>query len=115
MSLPKLNCINHKDISASTFDGAIILFTDKNALIDLIPSTQKWIELDAHFGTSVQLLLPEDGIPSRRVIISPTGSLHQDFDDVRRYKGLSFYIFHNRHFKLNKKKKMLPLPLDKEL
>ncbi|KAG2200681.1 hypothetical protein INT47_005837 [Mucor saturninus] len=89
MSLPTLNFINHQDLN-STFDGAIILFTDKNALVDLMPSTKKWIELDADFGNSVQLLLPEDGVPSQRVIISPTGSLHNDFDDVRRYKDAAF-------------------------
>lgn len=88
MTLPKLNFINHQDLNTSTFDGTIIIFTDKNALVDLIPSTKKWIELDASFGNSVQLLLPDDRIPSQRVIISPTGTLHNDFDDVRRYKGL---------------------------
>lgn len=90
MSLPKLNFISQEDASTSTvFDGAIILFSDKNALVDLIPSAKRWSELDASFGDSVQLLVPEDRIPSQRVIISPVGTLHNDFDDVRRYKGKS--------------------------
>ncbi len=89
MSLPKLNFFDHqdKDLNTSTFDGAIILFTNKESLIDIIPSAKRWIELDATFGDSVQLILPEDRIPTQRIIISPTGSLHNDFDDVRRYKG----------------------------
>ncbi|KAG2232044.1 hypothetical protein BDF21DRAFT_360987 [Thamnidium elegans] len=91
MSLPKLNFITQQDASTSTvFDGAIILFSDKNALVDLIPSAKRWSELDASFGDSVQLLVPEDRIPSQRVIISPVGSLHDDFDDVRRYKDAGF-------------------------
>lgn len=92
MSLPKLTFLNHqeKDLNQSSFDGAIIIFTDKNSLVDVIPSAKRWISLDRTFGESVQLLLPEDRVPAERIVISPTGSLRNDFDDMRRYKGIQW-------------------------
>eukprot|EP00048_Salpingoeca_helianthica_P015980 m.229754 g.229754 ORF g.229754 m.229754 type:complete len:538 (-) comp17822_c0_seq1:81-1694(-) len=41
-------------------------------------------EIDATVGSSVALV-PVDEAPGRRVILSPTGPLNRDYDDVRRY------------------------------
>jgi leucyl aminopeptidase len=94
MELPKIelhaqttSLVDTLKTQASNYDGLVVLFTEKEALVKLIPSLQKYVDLDASFGSSIQLVLPEDGNPSKRVLIAPTGSLLNDFDDSRRFKG----------------------------
>jgi leucyl aminopeptidase len=95
MELPKVQFIqtnstgllNTLESNQSSYDGLIVIFTEKKALVDLLPQTQKYMNLDATFGESVQLLVTNDGKPAERVIISPTGTIDGDFDDVRRIKG----------------------------
>ncbi|KAG1225044.1 hypothetical protein G6F35_003643 [Rhizopus arrhizus] len=48
------------------------------------------MDLDATFGESVQLLITNDGKPAERIIISPTGTIDGDFDDVRRIKDAAY-------------------------
>lgn len=82
-----LNTLQEK---SNDYDGLIVIFSDKQSLVELIPSVKHHLALDATFGESVQLLLPQDGIPHQRVLIAPTGSLHNDFDDARRFKDAAY-------------------------
>ncbi|CEP18240.1 hypothetical protein [Parasitella parasitica] len=98
MELPKLELLSHNDKLAETleqsqgsYDGLIVVFTDKQALKSIVPSIhQKHVELDATFGESLQLILPDDAQPHKRILLAPTGSLYNDFDDVRRYKDIAY-------------------------
>jgi leucyl aminopeptidase len=94
MELPKIELIGENNnlvetlkSQTSKYDGLIVIFTDKDALIKVIPSAQKYIDLDASFGSSIQLIIPDDAQPAKRILIAPTGTLLNDFDDVRRFKG----------------------------
>lgn len=96
MELPKIELIGeNKNLvetlkSQSTkYDGLIVIFTDKQALLKVVPSAQKYMDLDASFGSNIQLVIPDDAQPSKRILVAPTGSLLNDFDDVRRFKGNS--------------------------
>ncbi|KAI9341592.1 hypothetical protein BD770DRAFT_422137 [Pilaira anomala] len=97
MELPKLEFISHQNKlvetvqnESSNYDGLIVIFTHKDALVDLIPSVKNHIELDASFGSNIQLILPENGQPAKRILIAPTGTLFHDFDDARRYKDIAY-------------------------
>lgn len=72
----------------SNYDGLVVIFTEKKALADLLPVAQKYMDLDSTFGDSVQLLVTHDGKPAERIVVSPTGTIYNDFDDVRRFKGM---------------------------
>ncbi|KAF7731607.1 Cytosol aminopeptidase, catalytic domain [Apophysomyces ossiformis] len=95
MALPNLKIYGKQDnvlsvLEKDTYDGVIVLFTDKKALVQVVPTAQKWLDLDASFGDAVQLLIPEDAQPGKRVIIAPVGSVRNDFDDVRRFQDAAF-------------------------
>lgn len=94
MDLPKIELISENNNIVETlkeqtanYDGLVVIFTDKQALVKVVPSAQKYIDLDASFGESVQMIIPDNAEPAKRVIIAPTGSLYNDFDDARRIKG----------------------------
>lgn len=91
MELPQLEIHNATNDNLRNLgqqhDGTVVIFTDKKALASIVPSAQAYIDLDASFGDAVQLLVPENKVPSDRVIIAPTGSLRNDFDDARRFRG----------------------------
>lgn len=94
MDLPKIELISENNNLVETlkeqttnYDGLVVIFTDKEALVKVVPSAQKYIDLDATFGESVQLIIPDNAEPAKRVLIAPTGSLYNDFDDARRIKG----------------------------
>lgn len=74
----------------ANYDGLVVIFTEKKSLINLLPFTQKYMDLDATFGDSVQLLITHDNKPAERIVISPTGTINNDFDDVRRFKDASY-------------------------
>jgi leucyl aminopeptidase len=82
--------LNTLQETSANYDGLIIVFSDKQSLVELVPSVKHHFALDATFGESVQLLLPQDAIPHQRVLIAPTGSLHNDFDDARRFKDAAY-------------------------
>lgn len=97
MELPKLNLISSNnnlvetlESKASNYDGLIVFFTEKEALYKVIPCTKAFSELDATLGESLQLVLPENGQPHKRVLIAPTGTLYNDFDDARRFKDAAY-------------------------
>ncbi|KAI7890372.1 uncharacterized protein EV154DRAFT_511405 [Mucor mucedo] len=97
MELPKIELVSAKTnlfetlkTESSNYDGLIVIFTDKQALIDLVPSVKRHMELDATFGSSLQLVLPSTAEPAERILIAPTGSLLNDFDDVRRFKDVAY-------------------------
>ncbi|GAN08030.1 conserved hypothetical protein [Mucor ambiguus] len=99
MELPKLELVSHNNrlvetlqqqAQNSNYDGLIVIFTDKQALKNVVPSVQKHLELDASFGESLQLILPDDAQPHKRILLAPTGSLYNDFDDVRRFKDIAY-------------------------
>lgn len=99
MELPKLELVSHNNnlvetlqqqAQNSSYDGLIIVFTDKQALKHVLPSVQKHLDLDASFGESLQLILPDDAQPHKRILLAPTGSLYNDFDDVRRFKDIAY-------------------------
>ncbi|PHZ10099.1 Zn-dependent exopeptidase [Rhizopus microsporus ATCC 52813] len=48
------------------------------------------MDLDSTFGDSVQLLVTHDGKPAERIVVSPTGTIYNDFDDVRRFKDAAY-------------------------
>ncbi|OBZ87341.1 putative aminopeptidase W07G4.4 [Choanephora cucurbitarum] len=68
--------------------GLIVLFTDKEALSQYI-DLQSYSALDASFGDSIQLVLPSNAV-HKRILIAPTGSLTNDFDDARRFKDAAY-------------------------
>ncbi|KAI8365187.1 uncharacterized protein BYT42DRAFT_505763 [Radiomyces spectabilis] len=93
MELPQLKIFTNNVASAlqeNNYDGVVVLFTDKKALLNVVPSVKSWMDLDASFGDEIQLLLPNDASPASRVLIVPTGSLNNDFDDARRFKDAAF-------------------------
>ncbi|KAI9257872.1 hypothetical protein BY458DRAFT_460611 [Sporodiniella umbellata] len=98
MELPKVEFIQSNNTgllstlesNQSNYDGLVVVFTEKKSLIDLLPQVQKHFDLDATFGDAVQLLIPQDGKPAERIIVSPTGTISNDFDDVRRYKDAAY-------------------------
>lgn len=97
MELPKLELVSPKTslletlkVESEKYDGLVVIFTDKQALVELLPSVKRHMDLDATFGSSIRLYLPESGEPSERILIAPTGSLLNDFDDVRRFKDVAY-------------------------
>ncbi|KAI8375168.1 hypothetical protein BD560DRAFT_392911 [Blakeslea trispora] len=92
MELPQLELFSQDKTSlsniASNYDGIIVLFTDKEALSQYV-DLQSYSTLDATFGDSVQLVLPSDGV-HKRILIAPTGSLRNDFDDARKFKDAAY-------------------------
>ncbi|KAG2234932.1 hypothetical protein BDF21DRAFT_444238 [Thamnidium elegans] len=99
MELPKIELISHKNnlveivkSQSTNYDGLIVIFTDKSSLANLVPSVKTHLELDASFGSNIQLILPESGQPCRRILIAPTGSLYHDYDDARRFKDIAYSV-----------------------
>ncbi|KAI8970779.1 hypothetical protein BDB01DRAFT_839886 [Pilobolus umbonatus] len=94
MDLPDLRFYASDDVvsvyTESEYDGLILFFSDKQDLVSKIPSVSKHFALDATFGDSIQLVIPDDGLPAERVLIVPTGSLDNDFDDARRFRDAAF-------------------------
>ncbi|RCH87043.1 Cytosol aminopeptidase, catalytic domain [Rhizopus stolonifer] len=93
MELPKLELFSEDKVLlsniATNYDGLIVIFTEKEALSQFT-GLQAYSELDAAFGESIQLILPHDQTPHKRILIAPTGSLFNDFDDVRRFKDAAY-------------------------
>ncbi|KAI7865868.1 hypothetical protein BDF14DRAFT_1744011 [Spinellus fusiger] len=94
MALPHVRLFKENSLQSvltanSYFDGVIVFFSDKKALFESVPSTQAIADLDPTFGDELQVVIPHDAKPSKRVLIVPVGSLNNDFDDVRRYRGRS--------------------------
>ena len=97
MELPKLNIFtkqpDSKQFLASQdlngqYDGTIVFFSDKKALTDVIPAAQIYADMDKTFGDSTQVIVvPENQGATKRIVVAPLGSINNDFDDVRRYKG----------------------------
>ncbi|KAI7899006.1 uncharacterized protein BX663DRAFT_522823 [Cokeromyces recurvatus] len=95
MELPNLNIITSQGSLKEALlevnaDGLILIFSKKESLTSVIPSVQRHLELDGTFGDDLQLVLPSDGEPYERILIAPTGSLTNDFDDVRRFKDCAY-------------------------
>lgn len=60
-------------------------FNELPALLQLLkPAIDKAKEIDAVVGEGVSLLAVDEA-PGRRVVLSPTGPLGRDYDDVRRF------------------------------
>lgn len=78
------------DISTE-YDGTVIFFADKKSLEPIVPCVKAHLAADAAFGDALQLVVPESKVPSERVLLAPLGSINNDFDDVRRFKGKSWY------------------------
>ncbi len=93
MAIPKLTCVDQASV-ASTDSGhwdAVIVVSPTTALDDL-PFVQQVIEtatrIDACVGKTT-VLIPAPGLPGGRLILSPTGPLGRDHDDVRRFADAS--------------------------
>ncbi|KAL0079637.1 hypothetical protein J3Q64DRAFT_1663688 [Phycomyces blakesleeanus] len=95
MALPQLHVFNNASLTEVTeqntfFDGVIVLYSDKKALFNIVPCAQAMADLDATFGESLQVIIPQDAQPSKRVLLAPVGSVSNDFDDVRRFKDAAY-------------------------
>ncbi|KAI9475531.1 MAG: hypothetical protein EXX96DRAFT_573654 [Benjaminiella poitrasii] len=93
MELPKLSIINSTSVQESltktdSSDAVIVFFSNKDSLSALAPSTQRHLELDPTFGDDLQLVI--DSNLHERLLTVPTGSLTNDFDDVRRFKDAAY-------------------------
>jgi hypothetical protein len=75
------------DANKKDYDGLVILFSDKNKLIPLVPGFQPYMDLDESFGKTLQLVCLQDQASFSRILIAPVGSLSSDVDDARRFKG----------------------------
>lgn len=76
------------DTNKKDYDGLVILFSDRNKLIPMVPSLQPHMDLDESFGKTLQLICPYDQAPFSRILLAPVGSLSSDVDDARRFKGM---------------------------
>ncbi|KAI8982061.1 hypothetical protein BDF20DRAFT_864771 [Mycotypha africana] len=98
MELPKVDLFTHDNNQLlttlkekqSSFDGLIVVYTNKDDLCNLIPAAKTYFELDASFGDALQVLFSETKQPHARMLLAPTGSLYNDFDDARRFKDIAF-------------------------
>ncbi|KAI9311182.1 hypothetical protein BX666DRAFT_1998697 [Dichotomocladium elegans] len=96
MELPEIRIhtgSNPKELLSSTditqsYDGTVVFFTDKKNLAGVVPTAETYLAADAAFGDAMQLLISSEGMG--RVLIVPTGSIQNDFDDVRRFKDAAF-------------------------
>ncbi|KAJ3022777.1 hypothetical protein HKX48_005253 [Thoreauomyces humboldtii] len=75
----------------SPYDGLLVIFsaigsitTQSNALRSLAPAVLALTKADASAATTVAFLAHGDA-PGSRVVLSPTGNLRGDVDDVRRF------------------------------
>lgn len=94
MSLPQLTIIDTKNNLTQTLaentnnhDGLVVLFSDKTKLAQVVPSIQRYLDLDPSFGKAIQVVCPEDQQPFSRILIAPIGTINTDVDDARRFKG----------------------------
>ena len=72
--------------TGSHFDAVVLVgpALQDVTLAALRPHVQRAAAADAAFARSLALL-PADGIAGRRLVLAPTGPVHRDHDDVRRY------------------------------
>jgi leucyl aminopeptidase len=85
-----------RDISDNSYDGVVVVSHDVASTVNLLPSLntvlKRQMELDTNaFQVENVALIQVDTqiIPSGRLILSPTGVVNRDFDDVRRYVDAS--------------------------
>ncbi|MCF2908609.1 leucyl aminopeptidase family protein [Pseudoalteromonas sp. DL2-H2.2] len=67
-------------------DAVIVVTSDVSDLANaaLNSAAAPYLAVDARLRTKASLLLAE-GVPGKRLIVSPTGPLNRDYDDVRRF------------------------------
>ncbi|CAO3634412.1 unnamed protein product [Cunninghamella echinulata] len=97
MSLPSLNIITIQDNLNSSlqqqsqnYDGIVVVFAEKENLINVVPSFERQLKLDKTFGKFIQVFCPHDQQPSERILLAPIGSYDNDVDDARRFKDAAF-------------------------
>ncbi|KAI9016329.1 hypothetical protein CLU79DRAFT_819985 [Phycomyces nitens] len=95
MALPQLHVFNRASLTEVTdqnafFDGVIVFYSDKQTVFDIVPCAQSMADLDATFGESIQVIIPQDAQPAKRVLLAPVGSVSNDFDDVRRFRDAAY-------------------------
>jgi leucyl aminopeptidase len=85
-----------RDIGDISYDGVVIVSHDAASLLALLPSlnnvVKRQAELDSNafeVGNIALIQIDTQIIPSGRFILSPTGGVNRDFDDVRRYVDAS--------------------------
>ncbi|KAJ1953748.1 hypothetical protein EC988_002814, partial [Linderina pennispora] len=88
MALPKITA--HTELSALSaieHDALVAVYTDLDSLSSLQSSWASAIEpyrsIDKDFGQTVALV-PSGAVGGNRLVLSPTGSLNDDTDDVRK-------------------------------
>ncbi|MEQ8767060.1 MAG: leucyl aminopeptidase family protein [Planctomycetota bacterium] len=86
MALPKIETIGDPSSIGDRFDALVIVSTDPGRHTDsrIERLLQQRAAIDSAFSDQVSLLA-EDGIPGQRLVVSPTGPLLRDQDDVRRF------------------------------
>lgn len=90
MELPKIQLHAELAVSNATaqgYDAVVVVFTDKQKLIQAVPEAQAYVDLDSAFGEEVQLIVTST---KQRVVVAPTGPIDRDYDDVRRYQDAAF-------------------------
>ncbi|QTL35591.1 MULTISPECIES: M17 family metallopeptidase [Pseudoalteromonas] len=67
-------------------DAVIVVTSDVSDLANAALNSEAapYLAVDARLRTKASLLLA-DGVPGKRLIVSPTGPLNRDYDDVRRF------------------------------
>jgi leucyl aminopeptidase len=83
--------LSTSNILEPLFDGVIVVshsfkaLKSHPALSKLFPAVETFAALHKNFDNGAVSLVPHEGLPSKRLIYSSTGSVTKDFDDVRRY------------------------------
>ncbi|AZZ99189.1 leucyl aminopeptidase family protein [Pseudoalteromonas sp. R3] len=84
MSFPLALSVNDWQIQDA--DAVIVVTSDVSELAfsELNSAAAPYLAVDARLRTKASVLLAE-GVPGKRLIVSPTGPLNRDYDDVRRF------------------------------
>lgn len=87
LALPQVVAASKADLtSASEYDAVIAVYpTVCPVLLATFSSIAPYATVDRTFGSTLTLV-PDQSVPGGRLILAPTGSIHGDSDDVRKFQ-----------------------------
>ena len=84
MGIPKLISTTENEVNNHGFDATVIVYAPQSQFPEQsLPEVQNLKLIDNNFENQV-VIIATPNQPIKRLILSPTGPLNRDFDDVRR-------------------------------
>ncbi|CAF0934719.1 unnamed protein product [Rotaria sp. Silwood1] len=87
--LTDVNLVKNLSSPSKDYDALIIVATELDQIKEYVHNSvtkdlQKFSQLNKKFNKELTLMI-NDNVPGKRLIYTPTGKIHRDYDDVRRF------------------------------